>query len=120
MSESNRNSTNTISANTKKTRERSGRPQATRSAHIRRLIIERSNNNLKTPTQISKELGIPRETVSGIIKRYEETGSTDYKRLGGDLRSIIQEVHREFIVETVDNNNTITLEELKNEFLNRF
>lgn len=117
MSRKNINSSNSTSTKSKKTRKRSGRPQASRSPYIRQLIIEKSYNKLKTPTQISKELGIPRETVSGIIKRYEERGSTDYKRLGGDLRSIIQDVHREFIVKTIDDN---TLEQLRVEILDHF
>lgn len=104
----------------KATRKRTGKQQITRSPHIRHLIIMKSSNHLKTPTEISKELDIPRETVAGIIKRYEKTGSSSYKDLGGDLRSIIQEHHRKFIVDAVDENNVITLEELRTKIINHF
>lgn len=113
-------SNETSQENNKATRKRSGRPQASRSPHMRRLIVEKSCNYLKTPTEISKELDIPRETVAGIIKRYEQTGSTSYQLLGGDLRSIIQEHHREFIVNAVDENNIITLAELKTKLVEQF
>ncbi|OAD77378.1 Homeodomain-like DNA binding domain-containing transcription factor [Phycomyces blakesleeanus NRRL 1555(-)] len=104
----------------KKIIKRSGRPQLTRSPHIRDLIIEKSANHLKSPTQISQELGIPRQTVCGIIKRFEKTGTIEYQSLGGDLRSIIQDHHRQFIINAVDENNTITLEELKTKLLEEF
>jgi hypothetical protein len=40
--------------------------------------------------------------------------------LGGDLRRVIHEEHREFIIQTVDDDNDITLEELKDKFLDHF
>ncbi|KAF1803278.1 Homeodomain-like DNA binding domain-containing transcription factor [Mucor lusitanicus] len=115
-----RSSQNGQTKKTKKTRKRSGLPQITRCPHIRQLIMEKSYDQLKTPTEIARELNISRETISGIIKRYEETGSIEYKSVGGDNRSKIKEHHRQFLLNAIEENNTITLEELQSKLIKEF
>lgn len=82
--------------------------------------MEKSYDQLKTPTEIARELNISRETISGIIKRYEETGSIEYKSVGGDNRSKIKEHHRQFLLNAIEENNTITLEELQSKLIKEF
>ncbi|OAD78398.1 Homeodomain-like DNA binding domain-containing transcription factor [Phycomyces blakesleeanus NRRL 1555(-)] len=72
------------------------------------------------PTRFSKGYDIPREAISRIIGRYENTRSTTYTYLDEGLRSTIHKAHRDFIVKTVDKNNTITLRELMGKFLGCF
>ncbi|OAD74856.1 Homeodomain-like DNA binding domain-containing transcription factor [Phycomyces blakesleeanus NRRL 1555(-)] len=86
---------------------------ATHSTHIRHLIIEKSKNQLKAPSEISKELNILRSTMNSIIGRFERTGSVEYKSLGSDFRTIIKDHHKQFILDIIDSNNTITLAELQ-------
>jgi transposase len=77
-------------------------------------------NHLKTPTEIYREVNLPQSTVSGIIQRFETTGDISYKPLGGDLRTILKDHHKKFILNTVDKNNTITLLELQKEVADYF
>ncbi|OAD70926.1 Homeodomain-like DNA binding domain-containing transcription factor [Phycomyces blakesleeanus NRRL 1555(-)] len=51
---------------------------------------------------------------------FEKTGIIKYQSLGSDLRSIIQDHHQQFIINTVNENNIITLEELKILLLEEF
>ncbi|OAD72177.1 Homeodomain-like DNA binding domain-containing transcription factor [Phycomyces blakesleeanus NRRL 1555(-)] len=88
---------------------------ATHSTHIRHLIIEKSKNQLKAPSEIAKELNILHSTMNTIIGRFERTGSVEYKSLGGDFRTIIKDHHKQFILDMIDSNNTITLAELQQE-----
>ncbi|KAI9347497.1 hypothetical protein BD770DRAFT_462149 [Pilaira anomala] len=106
--------------NKKKTRKRTNKPQLTRDPAIRRLIIAKRANLYKTPSEISRELGIPRATVYGVINRYSQSNSIDYKPLGGNLRSIIKEKHEKYIMGEIDKNQTITLTELQKKLLKEF
>ncbi|OAD68851.1 Homeodomain-like DNA binding domain-containing transcription factor [Phycomyces blakesleeanus NRRL 1555(-)] len=56
----------------------------------------------------------------GCKLRLEETRSVKYKPLGGDLRSIIEEHHKCFILDVIAENSTITLEELRLEVISHF
>ncbi|OAD74797.1 Homeodomain-like DNA binding domain-containing transcription factor [Phycomyces blakesleeanus NRRL 1555(-)] len=93
---------------------------ATHSTYIRHLIIEKSKNQLKAPSEIAKELNILHSTMNSIIGRFERTGSVEYKSLGGDFRTIIKDHHKQFILDMIDSNNTITLAELQQELVNHF
>lgn len=106
--------------NKKKTRKRTNKPQLTRDPEIRRLIIAKGADLFKTPSEISRELGIPRATVYGVINRYLQSNSIDYKPLGGDLRSIIKEKHEKYIMGEIVKNQTITLTELQEKLLKEF
>ena len=94
--------------------------QITRSKAIRDLIIEKNVLYLKSPADISRELHIPKPTVKRIIDRYIELGTTEYRQMGGDLRSILKEEHRQAMIDIVDANNTITLAELQELVLEKF
>ncbi|CEP08674.1 hypothetical protein [Parasitella parasitica] len=97
------------------------RTQYTRFSEIRAMIIEKSCNQLKTPTEIAQEFGnIPRPTISGIIKRYERTRSIDYENSANSRIRVLKDHHRQFIVNAVDENNSISINELRQSLLSRF
>ena len=63
--------------------------------------------------KISRELDIPRQSISRITKSYLETGSICPKTRGGDKKSILSPDDKLLICGWVDENCTLTLNELK-------
>lgn len=75
---------------------------------------------MKSPKEISSKLNVSLNTVKRILRHFSEVESTDYKSMGEDKGSIIRQEHIQAIFEMVDNNNTITLEELQHEIIAKF
>ena len=62
-----------------------GKIRSELSSEVRELIVESYRNN-KNKSELSKVLGIPRTTISSVIKKFEESGSTENRSGRGRRR----------------------------------
>ena len=65
-----------------------------------------------TKTQIAKALKCHRTTVGRIINKFDRTERFCKDKKGGDRRSILNDEHKQFILNCVDDDCTITLKSL--------
>ncbi|OAD79385.1 Homeodomain-like DNA binding domain-containing transcription factor [Phycomyces blakesleeanus NRRL 1555(-)] len=72
---------------------------------------------VESPIRNFQELNILHLIMNSIIERFERTGSVEYKSLGGNFRTISKDHHKQFIMDVIDSNNTITLAELQQELM---
>ncbi|KAI9260362.1 hypothetical protein EDC94DRAFT_660143 [Helicostylum pulchrum] len=55
-----------------------------------------------------------------LTKRHEQSGTIEYQPLDGGLKSLIKDKHKKFIIQTIDEDNTITLFELRKKIEGHF
>ena len=85
---------------------------------VREIIIDQSTKGIKLK-DIYGNLSLARQSVSSIIKIFNETGRVYAKKRGGGNNKKLNAEHENFIKEEIDNNPTITLKELKNKLLEK-
>ena len=84
-------------------------------SNIRQLIIEKHNDHL-SQVVISQHLNVPRSTVSDIIRRYRETGSSDrFSRSGRQAALTVKTTRR--LARASQKNPRATASELSQEVL---
>lgn len=83
----------------------------------KQLIIEKYSQNLK-PNQIRQQIHPPvkLETIKSIIKRYKRTGNIEAQPKSGRKRKLTEAIVDK-IEEIQDNNNEITLQDLRTQLL---
>jgi transposase len=63
-------------------------------------------------TEAARVFKLPRQTVSSIVKNYEETGRKQAAHQGGNRRSILDAPKKEIICDWVDEDCTVSLASL--------
>ena len=84
------------------------------STELRNSIIRQVCDIGKMPSVVANELGLKPDTVRFIARQFRTCGKREAKQRGGAATSlkITQNIGR-FLCELVDNDCTLTLEELK-------
>lgn len=73
-----------------------------------------------TNRQIASDLNVHEATVSRIIKKYNQTGSFCRKKTGGDHRSLLNDEQKNYILQKVDENCSLTLKQLADKVFEKF
>ncbi|KAI9325306.1 hypothetical protein BD770DRAFT_432877, partial [Pilaira anomala] len=92
----------------------------TKNYDMRKLIVEKKNIYLMTPTEISKELHIPRTTVNSICKKFAETGEIAVSNQPGRPTIWTDEMEKAVDDMVIASDGTITLRQLREELLQAF
>ncbi|KAI9353118.1 hypothetical protein BD770DRAFT_140474 [Pilaira anomala] len=88
----------------------------TKNYDMRKLIVEKKNIYLMTPTEISKELHIPRTTVNSICKTGEIAVSNQPRKtnyLDNEMKKAVDNM-------VIASDGTITLRQLREEMVEAF
>lgn len=65
-------------------------------------------------------MGVHKSTIGRILKKYHETGNCQPNLKGGDRRSLLTEDHKIFIKNLVDEDCTITLDQIVSKLIECF
>ena len=85
-----------------------------------RLSIIRMYNNGITKTEIARNLDVPRTTIFGIVKNYDQTGSVASKSKGGRRNAKCTDEMRSMMSELLNEDCTRTLAYLQTRIFERF
>lgn len=79
---------------------------------LRRSIVAAYQSNEYSQREVAELFGVSEATVKNYLRRHRQTGSADALAHSGGRESSLQQPHREFIRETLEANNDLSLDEL--------
>jgi transposase len=85
---------------------------------LRKAVIKYLENHTISETAVFFEIGTA--TVSRWKAHYENEGRLTAAKKGGATYCVINEEGKKFLISEVENRNDITLEELRQKYLERF
>lgn len=90
------------------------------SSDQREKIINEVNNKGNSIRKVATKFRMSHSTVQDIVKRFDEENRITLKQRGGDKRSILNEDHKNFLSECVEEEPWISIADLTQKLIHRY